>query len=147
MIYYQLYIHQMKILHVHKPHFVFNVLNILKNFVNTDIYWERLSLPQNLSTPPTRKWENSIQCHFNSPPFGKYQFLSLQKNWKEKGFDNTNLYKVMKSWQEIAIFAKGHDKMPFYIVHPFIFCNQLRKEFLHQNFLQKKCMNIATEQK
>ena len=35
--------------YTYKPHFVFNVLNILKNFVNTDIYWERLSLPENLS--------------------------------------------------------------------------------------------------
>ena len=51
----------------HRPHFVSVLLNMLKNFVNTDIYWERLSLAPNLSTPPSRKWENSIQWCFNSP--------------------------------------------------------------------------------
>ena len=127
----------MQNLHVHKPHFVFNVLNILKNFVNTDIYWERLSLPQNLSTPSTRKWENSIQCHFNSPPFGKYKFLSLQKNWKEKGFDNTNLYKVMKSWQEIAIFATAMTKCLFTLCTHSYFATSCGKNFCIRIFCKK----------
>ena len=60
------------------------VARVAGNFVNTDIYWERLSLPENLSTPPSRKWENSIQWYFNnSLPFGKYEFLPPKRDEKK----------------------------------------------------------------
>ena len=89
-----------------------------------------------INAPPTRKWENSIQWCFNRAacPFRKYQFLSpLQK---KKGFDKTNLYKVTKSWQEMAIFAKAMTKCLFTLCTHSYFATSYGKNFHIRIFLQ-----------
>ena len=72
---------------------------------------------------------------FQQPALWKVWIPVSTKEMKGKRFAKSNLDKVRKSWQ--SNFCKSHDKMPFYIVHTFIFCNQLRKEFSHQKKMYK----------
>ena len=89
--------------HVYKPHFVFNVLNILKNFVNTDIYWERLSLLENLST---RRQPENGKILYNGvstgPPALFESINSCLLSKRKKGLIKLifiKLQKVDKKWQ------------------------------------------------
>ena len=90
-------------MYTYKPHFVFAVLNILKNFVNTDIYWERLSLLENLST---RRQPENGKILYNgvstTQPALSTKVSIPTLSPKEKGLIKLifiKLQKVDKKWQ------------------------------------------------
>ena len=83
---------------------------------------------------------------FQQPALWKVWIPVSTKEMKRKRFDKSNLDKVMKSWQEIAIFAKAMTKCLFTLCTHSYFATSCGKNFRIRKLCAKKCMNIVTEQ-